>query len=216
MPDGMSNHINRHEFDDGALTIDHKVVAELVNRVKAGKITAFDDLVRLFQKPIFNLAFRMINNYEAAQDITQEVFMKAFRSLGQFKGASLFSTWLYAIAVNTCRNQRQAAQRKSFFEVRGRECGENGQGGKDLMVDPAPGPDTHVERNETRQAIQNVIAGLSEEFATAIILRDIQDMSYEQIAEVLGCSLGTVKSRISRARWLVREQLEAHYPDLKP
>lgn len=212
----MSNHINRHKFDDCTLTIDHKVVDELVSQVKEGKRTAFDDLVRLFQKPIFNLAFRMVNNYEAAQDVTQEVFMKVFRSLSQFNGQSLFSTWLYAIAVNTCRNQRHAAQRKSFFELRGGEWAESGQGGKDLLVDPAPGPDTQVERNETSAVIQNVIAGLSEEFATAIILRDIQDMSYEQIAEVLGCSLGTVKSRISRARWLVREQLEARYPDLKP
>jgi len=212
----MSNHINRHKSDDGALTMDHQVVDELVSQIKEGKRTAFDDLVRLFQKPIFNLAFRMLNNYEAAQDVTQEVFVKVFRSLSQFKGESLFSTWLYAIAVNTCRNQRNAAQRKSLVEFSGGECAESGQGGKDLMVDPAPGPDTHVERNETRQAIQNVIAGLSEEFATAIILRDIQDMSYEQIAEVMGCSLGTVKSRISRARWMVREQLETRYPDLKP
>ena len=212
----MSNYINSHQCDGRALTIDHKVVAGLVRQFKEGKKSAFDDLVRLFQKPIFNLAFRMVNNYEAAQDVTQEVFMKVFRSLSQFKGESLFSTWLYAIAVNTCRNQRQAAQRKSFIEVRGGEFAESGQGGKDLMVDPAPGPDTYVERNDTRQAIQNVIAGLSEEFATVIILRDIQDMSYEQIAEVLGCSLGTVKSRISRARWMVREQLETRYPDLKP
>lgn len=212
----MSNQTNRPEFNDGTLTIDHKVVADLVNQVKEGKRTAFDDLVRLFQRPIFNLALRMINNYETAQDVTQEVFMKVFRSLSQFKGQSRFSTWLYAIAVNTCRNQRHAAQRKSFLELRGGEWAESGPDGKDLLVDPAPGPDIYAERNETSAAIQNVIAGLSEEFATAIILRDIQDMSYEQIAEVLGCSLGTVKSRISRARWLVREQLEARYPDLKP
>ncbi len=212
----MSNLINRQKSDDCAPAIDPKAVDKLVGRAREGTQTAFDDLVRLFQRPVFNLALRMLNNYEAAQDAAQETFVKAFRALGKFNGASLFSTWLFAIAANTCRNQRQVASRKSFFEPYRENGDEDGRGPKDLMVDPAPGPDTRLERDETRQAVQSAIAGLEEEFATAIILRDVQDMSYEEIAETLGCSMGTVKSRISRARWMVKEQLEAKYPDLKP
>lgn len=211
----MSNDIDRYN-NNLASVIDNKAVAELVVQVKEGKRAAFDDLVRMFQKPVFNLAFRMLNDYEAAQDVVQEIFVKVFHSLSRFKGEALFSTWLYAIAVNMCRNQRRVARRKSYFEYRNDESPADGRDSKELMVDPAPGPDVNVEHNETKAAVQNVIAGLPEEFATAIIMRDIQDMSYEQIAEILGCSMGTVKSRISRARWMVREQLEKQYPGLKP
>lgn len=212
----MSNDIDRHNDDNAAAAIDNKAVDELVVLVKEGDKTAFDNLVRLFQKPVFNLAFRMLNDYEAAQDLVQEVFVKVFNSLNRFKGEALFSTWLYAIAVNMCRNQRRVARRKSYFEYRDDETPGDGRDSKELMVDPTPGPDVNVEHNETREAVQKVVAGLPEEFSSAIIMRDIQDMSYEQIAEISGCSMGTVKSRISRARWMVREQLEKQYPGLKP
>ena len=170
---------------------------------------AFDTLVRVFQRPMFNLAYRMVNNREDATDLTQEIFVKMYRSVGKFRGASKFSTWLYSLATNTCRSGLRRLRRISDREVMRLDAEEETEQGV-RKYDPADTgdlPDRRIERKETLRLIQEAIAGLADDFRTVLVLRDMQGLTYDDIAVTLGCSIGTVKSRLSRARIKVKDKL---------
>jgi RNA polymerase sigma-70 factor (ECF subfamily) len=172
-------------------------------------MAAFDELVRVFQGPIYNLAYRMVNDREDAKDLTQEVFVKMYRSIGKFRGDSKFSTWLYAIAANTCRSGLRRTGRIARFEtVRLDDTGPDGEqsGGID-PVDGTDSPGERLERDEVRQQVGEAVAALPEDFRAIIIMRDMQGLSYEDVAEALQCSMGTVKSRLFRAREKLKEIL---------
>ncbi|MBN1675634.1 MAG: sigma-70 family RNA polymerase sigma factor [Kiritimatiellae bacterium] len=186
---------------------------ELARQFQEGNERAFDKLVFAFRRPMFNLAYRMLNDYEEATDLTQEIFVKMYRALGKFQGASSFATWLYAIAANTCRTRLRRRRRVAQHEVPAFDGVE--PAGTDEPGNPGPrpaaSPSELLQRKEIRQLVQDAVATLPLDFRPVIIMRDIQGLSYEQIALSLGCSLGTVKSRLSRARVMVKERLERIY-----
>ncbi len=184
-------------------------VNDLVRQAQEGSMEAVDELVRTYQTPIFNLAYRMVNQHEEAGDLTQEVFVKAYRAIRKFKGDSRFSTWLYALAINTCRSRRQRLRRIGFFEAVSldqRGDPEDGPTSRE-PADAGERPDEVAQKHETRDIVERAVAALPEEFREVMVMRDIQGLSYEEIARATGCSEGTVKSRLWRARSRVRDEL---------
>ena len=189
-----------------------EVVERLVLQAQGGHLEAFDELIRLFQDRIYNLAYRMVNNHADASDLTQEIFVKLHRSLGKFRGASRFSTWLYAVAANHCRSGLRKSRRIGFFE--GRSLDEpldaSEPDARRLLEPVASGasPALAMEHRELGDRIAAVVAGLPEDLRSVLVLRDMQGLEYEEIARVLDCELGTVKSRLWRARFRVKDELE--------
>jgi len=192
-------------------------VARLVQEAKDGSMAAFDELIRLFQTRIFNLAYRMVNNREDAGDLTQEIFVKLYRSLNKFRGQSRFSTWLYAVAANHCRSGLRKSRRIGFFESRSLDepldAAEGDARHAVEPVDPGASPALSLEHRELGERIGAVVAGLPEELRSVLVLRDMQGLEYEELARVLNCSLGTVKSRLWRARFRVKDELERKQAD---
>ena len=187
-------------------------VARLVREARTGSMEAFDELIRLFQDRIYNLAYRMVNNHADASDLTQEIFVKLHRSLGKFRGQSRFSTWLYAVAANHCRTGLRKSRRIGFFEGRSldepRDESNEGDARHAIEpVDPGATPATMLEHRELGERISAVVAGLPEDLRAVLILRDVQGLEYEEIARALACELGTVKSRLWRARFRVKDEL---------
>ena len=153
----------------------------------------------------------MVNNHHEADELTQEVFVKVYNAIGGFKGESKFSTWLYTLASNACRSRLRRVRRISFFEstsIDAAQAPEEGRGGGVVPVDPADLPHRTLERNELQETIGRAVATLPEEFRMAVVMRDIQGLSYEEIATALKCSEGTVKSRIARGRARLKEKLK--------
>jgi RNA polymerase sigma-70 factor (ECF subfamily) len=184
-------------------------VNELVRQAQEGSMEAVDELVRTYQTPIFNLAYRMVNQREEAGDLTQEVFIKVHRAIRKFRGTSRFSTWLYALAINTCRSRRQRLGRIRFFEPVSLDDRDDPAGGPRLpeTADTGALPNEAMEKQETQEIVGRAIATLPEEFREVIVMRDVQGLSYEEIAQATGCQEGTVKSRLWRARAKVRDEL---------
>ncbi|WP_455380074.1 RNA polymerase sigma factor RpoE [Acidihalobacter prosperus] len=172
--------------------------AELVRRVQNGDMEAFNLLVSKYQHKILNLIGRYVHEPAAAQDVAQEAFIKAYRGLGNFRGESAFYTWLYRIAINTAKNHLVAESRRSpEFEVNA-EDGERLDGESGLKEYATP--EGELLSEEIRQRVFNAIETLPEDLRTAITLRELEGMSYEEIAQVMECPIGTVRSRIFRAR----------------
>jgi RNA polymerase sigma-70 factor (ECF subfamily) len=185
-------------------------VNDLVHKAQEGSMEAVDELVRTYQTPIFNLAYRMVNQREEACDLTQEIFIKVSRAIRSFKGRSRFSTWLQALAINTCRSRRQRLRRIGFFETASLDAvpdGADSPSPRQEPVDAGDRPETALIRHETQEIVGRAIATLAEEFREVIVMRDIQGLSYEEIAQATGCQAGTVKSRLWRARTKVRDEL---------
>lgn len=178
----------------------------LVRAAQAGDRGAFTKLVNVFAGPMYNLAYRMAGNADDAADLTQEIFLKLYRSIGQFRYRSKFSTWLCSLAANSCRDGMRKLGRRRDRE---RLCLDDGpdEGATYEPVDPGDRPDRVIERREKQATIERAIGKLPEAFRSVIILRDLQGMTYDEIAEALACSIGTVKSRLARARMRVRDDL---------
>ena len=178
---------------------------DLITRFKSGDTDAFNELVLRHQDRTYNLCRHMLGNAHDAQDAAQDVFIKAYRNLAGFQPGASLSTWLYRIAVNTCIDYK----RRPFFESLFKRTGE----GEEVMVDyPSgePSPERLYEAKETGFALQQGLAKLSPKLRAAIILKEVEGLSYEEIAEALDISIGTVKSRISRAREELRELMESN------
>ncbi len=183
-------------------------VDELVKLAQGGDMEAFDELVRAFQVKIYNLALRMLNNEADASDLTQEIFIRMYRSIAGFQWKSGFSTWLFALAVNTCRSGIRKIGRVSAMEV-GRldqEIPTEDGAVRHDPVDSGDHPDRIMERKELALKVKEIISRLDDEFRTVVILRDIEGMAYEEMAQVLECSVGTVKSRLARARMKLKDR----------
>ena len=179
----------------------------LVRAAQTGNRDAFTALVQAFSGPMYNLAYRMVGNADDAADLAQEIFVKLYRSIGRFQGKSKFSTWLFALGANTCRSGLRKLRRRRDREVlQLNGDAEHGIAPRD-PPDPADRPDRQLERRETRQAVEAAIAALADDFREVIVLRDLQGLAYDEIAQALDCSMGTVKSRLARARMKVRDTL---------
>jgi RNA polymerase sigma-70 factor (ECF subfamily) len=176
---------------------------DLVDRARAGETGAFETLVRRYQGWVFTLALRMVGDRAEAEDLAQDVFLKAYRGLRGFKGASRFSTWLYAIASHHCLNHLKARGRRGGLR-------DDPPALVDRLPDGAPRADALLERADLVRIVQAEMAHLTEEHRMVLILRDIQGLSYEEIARTLGVELGTVRSRLHRARMEMKARLAPH------
>jgi RNA polymerase sigma-70 factor, ECF subfamily len=189
----------------------------LVDRAKGGDVRAFEALVRRYERWVFTLALRMVGDRADAEDMAQEVFLKAYRGLPGFRGGSRFSTWLYAIASHHCLNYLASrdvrARRARRVDSPAGAHGEAATPAVDRVADESPGPDAALERRDLRRMIQSALACLTEEHRIVLILRDIHGMAYGEIAENLGVELGTVRSRLHRARTELKAVLAPHLAD---
>jgi RNA polymerase sigma-70 factor (ECF subfamily) len=186
----------------------------LVERAARGEHAAFDALVLKYQDRIYAVCLRTLRDAEAARDAAQEAFLKAWKALPRFEGRSKFSTWVHRIAVNVClsaiRSNKAHPDRRALSLDAG--SGDDDTGGGGRIAEPAAAaaaPGEGLERNETRRAVADAIAGLEPDFRTAVILRDIEGKAYDEIAEILEIPVGTVRSRIHRGREQLRTALES-------
>lgn len=171
--------------------------------------SGFDHLVLRYKDKVFNLCYRFLGDRQEANDCAQETFVKVYRSLKNFRFDASFSTWLYTITVNTCKNRLKSAEyryRNRKVPIDPKEEGEQGHHAE--LEDPAPSPLAHLESREKETLIQRALDALPQEPKTMIVLRDIEGLSYEEIAHVTGYQLGTVKSKLCRARQQLREKLK--------
>lgn len=175
----------------------------LINRFKDGDTSAFEEIVFKYQDKIYNLCRHMLGNAHDAEDAAQDVFLKAYQNLNKFRPEASLHTWLYRIAVNTCIDYR----RKPFFESLFKSSKEGDEFVEELPAD-SPSPDRLYESKQISNAIQLALGRLSERLRMVILLKEIEGLSYEEIAEVLDVSIGTVKSRISRAREELKKLLK--------
>ena len=171
---------------------------KLVKRVQKGDKGAFDLLVLKYQHKIVNLVMRYVRDPELALDITQEAFIKAYRALPRFRGDSAFYTWMYRIAVNTAKNHL-AAQRRRPMDVE-LDLQDPEQYDLHAKLRETDTPEGVTLGKELKETVERAIAALPEDLRTAIILRELEGMSYEEIAQTMECPVGTVRSRIFRAR----------------
>lgn len=179
----------------------------LVTALCQGVEEAYEILIQRYQQPVYNLVCRLLNDPSDACDIVQEVFLKVFRNIGSFRGNSSLKTWIYRIAVNEAYNHRRWFSRHQRHEVAlGAEEGMPGY--VDSLADSGRTPFDQAADRETRALVEAALEKLNAKFRAAVILRDIEDLSYEEIATVLDVSLGTVKSRILRGREALRKILE--------
>lgn len=171
----------------------------LIRKAKQGNMTAFEKLILQHEKTVYNIAYRMFHNEEDAKDMSQEVFIKVFRWIEKFDENAAFSTWLYRIAVNTCIDEIRKRKGKETYSMEENYETDDGEMKKQYVYD-GPTPEESYLQKEMAEDVQGAINQLSPDHKTLVILRDVQGFSYAEIAEIVDCSLGTVKSRISRAR----------------
>lgn len=184
---------------------EQNVDQQLVERVQQGDKAAFNLLVTKYQHKVANLVARFVKNQSDVADVVQEAFIKAYRALPNFRGESAFYTWLYRIAVNTAKNHLVATGRKppgSDIEIEEAEVYDSGDALREF-----DSPEKLLLTEEIRQVIFNTIEQLPEDLRTAINLRELEGLSYEEIAEVMACPVGTVRSRIFRAREAIDKQV---------
>jgi RNA polymerase sigma-70 factor (ECF subfamily) len=183
----------------------------LVAALQRGAEEAYETLIARFQQPVYSLVSRLLDDPSEASDVVQDVFVKIYRSVGSFRGRSSLKTWIYRIAVNEARNRH-----RWFWRHRRREvCLESGDGPEgagrsygDILPDAGHSPYDLALQSETHRVIEGALARLKPVFREAVVLRDVEDLSYEEIAQVLKISLGTVKSRILRGREALRVDVE--------
>lgn len=179
---------------------------ELVKRVQKGDKKAFDMLVLKYQQKVVNLVMRYVGDYTEALDVAQEAFIKAYRALPRFRGDSAFYTWLYRIAVNTAKNHLVSEGRRSTPGDVDAEVAERYEGGDRLREKATP--ENYLCEEELLTVIREAIQDLPEDLRTAITLREMEGLSYEEIADVMGCPIGTVRSRIFRAREAIEAKIK--------
>jgi RNA polymerase sigma-70 factor (ECF subfamily) len=185
---------------------DRDIDQQLVERVQRGDKAAFDLLVAKYQRKIFRLLSRLIRDAAEVEDVAQEAFIKAYRALPNFRGDSAFYTWLYRIAINTAKNwlvsQGRRAPTTTETEIEEAETFDDGEQLRDLNT-----PDAMLLTRQVADAVNRAIERLPEDLKTAIVLRELEGLSYEEIAETMNCPIGTVRSRIFRAREAIAEEL---------
>jgi RNA polymerase sigma-70 factor, ECF subfamily len=179
---------------------------ELVRRVQAGDQTAFNLLVLKYQHRVLKLVGRFVNDPAEAEDVAQEAFLKAYRALASFRGDSAFYTWLYRIAINTAKNALVSQRRRPVdFDL---DLQDPDQYERQAKLKEADTPEGVLLTDEIRAVVEEAMEQLPEDLRTAIVLRELEGLSYEEIAEAMDCPVGTVRSRIFRAREAIDKKLK--------
>ena len=179
----------------------------LVDSLREGSERAYEELLIRFQQPVYALALRLLDDPSEACDVVQEVFLKVFRNVGSFRGQSSLKTWIYRITVNEAHNARRWFFRHRRAEVELDKDPEESRNWKEIIPDRSRSPFDSAFDSEQHIMIEAALKRINPIFREAVALRDISDLAYEEIAEILGVSLGTVKSRILRGREALREEL---------
>jgi RNA polymerase sigma-70 factor (ECF subfamily) len=186
----------------------------LVRRLQERDEAAFREMVRSYGQRVYNLVFRMLGNREEAEDLAQEVFVTVFKSIESFRGDSKLSTWIYRIAVNHCKNRHKYLARRMYharapLDAVAEHNAAGRDGGPTLPLQAhISEPDKLLEGLQLEEAIQREIAALDEEQRALIVLRDVQGLSYQEIAAITALPEGTVKSRLHRARMTLKDRLQ--------
>jgi RNA polymerase sigma-70 factor (ECF subfamily) len=201
----------------GARDLESGVVAEL----KAGSEEAYAWLIGEFHQPIYSLVYRILTDPADAADTTQEVFLKVFRGMKHFNGQSSLKTWIYRIAVHEASNRRRwwfrhKARETSMEPMENEAAQSSGLALKETLVDEAESPFDCAAHEEVRARVEEELRKVPEPYRSTVILRDLEEMSYEEIAEVLEISLGTVKSRLTRGREALRRRLSGYIREVGP
>jgi RNA polymerase sigma-70 factor (ECF subfamily) len=184
----------------------------LIGRLKQRDEQAFNEIVRLYGDKVFSLVYRMIGSRSEAEDIAQEVFVTVFKTVDGFRGESKFSTWLLRIAANHCKNRIKYLARRP---TDGNGLDEAADGGAARHTTPPvqahiDGPDVLMEAAELESLMQRAIGDLDEDHRLLVVLRDVEELSYQEIGEITGLAEGTIKSRLHRARMAIKELLDRH------
>ena len=183
---------------------------DLIDRCKKKQPAAFEQLVRRYQDRVYNLSFRFLREREIAEEVAQDVFVSIYKHIDGFKGDAKFSTWLFRVVANHCHNKSKYLRRRRHKLQDSIDAGvetEDGEMKRELPDDPSLSPEELSTRRNMNEAIQDAISHLDDDHRVIVLLRDVEDMSYEEIGEVLGLPEGTVKSRLHRARNELRERL---------
>lgn len=178
----------------------------LIERCKRGDLAAFNDLVRKYEKQVYNFAYRLTGNYDDANDVAQDAFLRVFNAIGSFRGDASFSTWLFRITTNVFLDERKRAKAHPHASLdEYLELDESSVARQ--IEDPSPSPEAILEEGERAQILQKAIGGLPEYQRAMVTLYHGQQKSYEEIAEIMDLPIGTVKSRLNRARLALKEKL---------
>lgn len=185
---------------------DREIDLQLVERVREGDKQAFGLLVEKYRRKVIRLLSRMVRNAEDLEDIAQETFIKAYRALPQFRGDAAFYTWLYRIAVNTAKNHL-VSRGKAMRTVSDQAMNDEDEPDERLVAQDVSTPETELLSKQVAIAVNEAVDALPDELRQAITLREMEGMSYEEIAEYMACPIGTVRSRIFRAREAIASKL---------
>jgi len=190
--------------------------ASILTELKSGSEEAYAWLIDRFHQPVYGLVYRMLNDPADAADTTQEVFLKVFRGMRRFQGEASLKTWIYRIAIHEASNHR-----RWWFRHKGRETSMEQEvtpthALHETLVDPGQSPFENAAQEEVRAKVEAELRQVQEPYRTTVILRDIEGLSYEEIAEILEVSLGTVKSRLMRGREALKKRLAAYAQEVGP
>ncbi len=191
-------------------SIERAEVQDLVHRCRGGDKEAFAQLMRLYERQIYNYTCRMLGSEEEAEDLTQDIFVAAFRGMPGFRGEAKFSTWLYRIALNQTRNRVKYLSRRRGFAKRSRGTGlDNNYTAEypESIADSGPSPEQLAMAKDLASRVEECLNQLSHAARQILVLRDVQGFSYEELSEMLSLNLGTVKSRLHRARTALQDCL---------
>jgi RNA polymerase sigma-70 factor, ECF subfamily len=196
------------ELDAGAM--EHLPEARLISRLRARDLAAFEELVAQFERPVYVLCFRLLGDAEEARDAAQETFLKVYRALSGFRGDAGLKTWIYRIAINQAMNQKRWWRRRHRDETISLDIrrGQSDTTIGNLLPGRAASPEALAISSERERHIMRALSEIKEEYRIALMLRETEELSYEEIAETLSISIGTVKSRIARGREELRRRVK--------
>ncbi len=184
--------------------------AALIHAAKQGDLDAFNRLVLAYQDMVYGQAYRMINEPEVAEDATQDAFISAYRNLKSYRGGS-FKAWLLRIVTNACYDELRRRKRRPTTPLEPLDQDDEEIESPHWLADPGESPEDSAERAELADALQDCLQGLSPEFRAVVILVDVQGMDYQEASETVGTALGTIKSRLARARLKLRDCLQGYW-----
>lgn len=184
--------------------------ASVIEELKAGSEAAYAWLIEQYHQPIYSLVYRILNDPADAADTTQEVFIKVFRGMHRFNGSASLKTWMYRIAIHEASNQRRWWFRHKAREtsIEPADAEEPGHALKETLLDKTDSPFDAMRQLELRERVEEELRQIQEPYRTTVILRDVEELSYEEIAEIMQTTLGTVKSRLMRGREALKKRLE--------